>query len=115
MLSSFLLSLFAVFCAGIAQIVLKKTAGKYMNAGIVRKFLNFGVVSGYMLMLLSSLMNVVALKQMPLNLTPISEATGYLWVPLLSWLFLQTKPTKRNMAGAIVIVLGMLVFALGYT
>lgn len=114
MLSSFFLSLFAVLVAAVAQTILKKTAMKHVQSSFIGKIFNTGIICGYTLMLLSSMMNVIALKKLPLSLMPITEATGYFWIPLFSWRFLQKKPTKRNVIGACVIALGMAIFALGY-
>lgn len=113
MQSSILLALLAVFIAGVAQILLKKAALRYGNDGFIRKFLNPAVIIGYGMMFGSSFLNVIALRNMPLNYTPITEATGYIWVPLLSWIVMKVRPTRRNVIGGIVIIIGMLMFAFG--
>lgn len=114
MVSSILVSLFAVFIAGVSQIILKKTAVQHSEQGFIKKFLNVGVIVAYTMVLMSSLMNTWALKEMPLKLTTITEATGYIWVPLLSMFFLKIKIKRNTIIGAIIIVFGMVLFALGY-
>lgn len=113
MLGSMLLAFLAVFIAGVAQIILKKAAMRHSDKAFLRKFLNLPVVCGYGLMFGSSFLNVIALRTLPLSFTPITEATGYIWVPLLSWAFLRVRPTRRNVIGGIVIVAGMVLFAVG--
>ena len=110
---SVLISFGAVFVAAMAQIILKKSAEVNRNEKFWRKFINIWVIVGYAMMLLSSLLNVYALRAMPLNFIPIAEASGYIWVPLLSWILLKKKPTKRNIIGSTIIISGMLLFAMG--
>lgn len=113
MIPSILLAFLAVFLAGVAQILLKKAALRYSAGTFLQKFLNPPVILGYALMFGSSFLNVIALRQMPLSLTPVTEATGYLWVPLLSWLALKTRPTRNNLIGGAIIIAGMLLYAVG--
>lgn len=110
---SILLACLAVFLAGVAQILLKRAALRHAADTFLAKFLNAPVILGYTLMFGSSFLNVIALRQMPLSYTPLTEATGYIWVPLLSWLALKMRPTRRNIIGGVVIILGMVLFALG--
>lgn len=113
MQTSILLALVAVFIAAVAQILLKKAASRNAEVSFLRKFLNAPVILGYGMMFGSTFLNVIALRTMPLSYTPLTEATGYLWVPLLSLLVLKVRPTRRNMIGGIVIIVGMVMFALG--
>lgn len=113
MLSSMLLAVLAVFIAGVAQIILKKAALRNQDAAFLAKFLNPAVILGYVMMFGSTFLNVIALRTMPLNFTPLTEATGYIWVPLLSWLILKVRPTRRNVIGGLVIIAGMVLFAVG--
>lgn len=111
--TSILLALLAVFIAGVAQILLKKAALRHESDSFLAKFLNPLVICGYAMMFGSSFLNVIALRNMPLSYTPLTEATGYLWVPLLSWLALKVRPTRNNLLGGAIIIAGMVLFALG--
>lgn len=113
MIGSMALAFLAVFIAAVAQIILKKAAVRNREASFLGKFLNIPVIAGYGMMFGSTFLNVLALRTMPLSLTPVTEATGYIWVPLLSWIVLHVRPTRRNVIGGAVIVAGMVMYALG--
>lgn len=113
MLPSMFLAFLAVLVASAAQILLKKAALRNQEATFLRKFLNLPVILGYGMMFGSTFLNVLALRKMPLSMTPVTEATGYLWVPLLSWLVMHVRPTRQNVIGGLVIVAGMVLFAVG--
>lgn len=113
MIGSMALAFLAVFLAAIAQIILKKAALRNTDASFLAKFLNIPVILGYGMMFGSTFLNVIALRRMPLSLTPVTEATGYLWIPLLSWIVLHVCPTRRHVIGGAVIVAGMMMYALG--
>lgn len=113
MIGSMALAFLAVFLAAIAQIILKKAALRNTDASFLTKFLNIPVILGYGMMFGSTFLNVIALRRMPLSLTPVTEATGYLWIPLLSWIVLHVRPTRRHVIGGAVIVAGMVMYALG--
>lgn len=113
MIGSMAIAFLAVFIAAVAQIVLKKAAVRNTEASFLRKFLNLPVILGYGMMFGSTFLNVIALRKIPLSLTPVTEATGYIWVPLLSWVVMKVRPTRRNIMGGIVIILGMLMYAFG--
>lgn len=110
---SMLLAFLAVLVASVAQILLKKAALRNQDASFLRKFLNVPVILGYGMMFGSTFLNVIALRQMPLSMTPVTEATGYLWVPLLSWAVMHVRPTRQHVIGGAVIIAGMLLFAFG--
>lgn len=113
MMGSMLLAFLAVFVAAVAQILLKRAAERNQEVSFLRKFLNVPVILGYGMMFGSTFLNVLALRHMPLSLTPVTEATGYIWVPLLSWLVMHVRPTRRHVIGGVVIVAGMLLYAVG--
>ncbi len=111
--SSILIALSAILIASIAQLLLKSSAGTKKDQSLFNKIINVKVIVSYGLMFLSSFLNVLALRHLELKLVPVMEATGFIWVPLFSWLFLREKPTKNNIGGCIMIILGMCLFAGG--
>lgn len=113
MLSNIVIAFCAVFLASVAQVILKKTAIKKSDEGLIKKFLNVGIVVAYGMTFGSSLLNTYALRGMPLKLTTVSEASGYFWVPILSYVLLEEKPEKYKSFGAIIILTGMIIFSLG--
>lgn len=79
----------------------------------MEKFLNIRIMTAYSMMMLSSLISVLCLRYLQLKYVPMIEATGFLWVPLLSFLILREKPTRYNVIGGIIIVSGMILFTIG--
>ncbi|MBO4458968.1 MAG: multidrug ABC transporter [Butyrivibrio sp.] len=111
--SSIIIAFSAVFLASVAQIILKKTAINHSKEGLISKFLNIGIVTAYSMTLGSSLLNTYALRSMPLKMTTVSEASGYFWVPVLSFLLLDEKLGKFKLFGGIIILIGMVIFSFG--
>lgn len=106
-----LLFLTSVFISSVSQIMLKKSASKtYENK--IKEYLNPVVILAYGLFFCSSLLTVVAYKFVPLSMGPILEATGYIWVAILGFIFLKEHIGKKKIVGLVVIVAGIIVFNL---
>lgn len=99
----------SVLIASISQIILKKGAQKdYKN--IIREYLNPYVISGYGLMVTSTILTIWAFKGLDYKNGPIVESIGYLFVMILSNLLLKEKITKRKIVGNIMILIGIFIF-----
>ena len=106
---SILLGLFAVFISSVSQILLKKSANRvYENK--IREYLNGLVISAYIIFFSAMLINVFVLKKVPVNAMPIIETTGYIYVAILSRIFLKEKISKMSAAGLGIILVGVIVF-----
>lgn len=103
-------SLFAAVLISVtSQMFLKKGAQKkYKN--VVREYLNFWVITGYILMLVSTLCIIFAYKAVDYKNGPIIESLSYILIMVLSrWLF-KEKITKNKLIGNLLILLGVFVF-----
>ncbi len=98
----------AVFISSVSQILLKKSAGK-QYAGFIKEYLNPLVIIAYGLFFAATLITLYAYKVIPLSLGPILESSGYLWVSLLSFIFLKEKIRKMKMLGILVILIGIFI------
>lgn len=105
-------ALLSVLSAGVAQIILKITATANKSKSIIGKFINCGVISGYAIMLLASLLNVFALKHMELKIMPAIDAISYIYIPILSYVLLKEKITKKVIWGAVFIIIGIVFFSI---
>lgn len=103
--------LFSVFIASISQIVLKKSANK-KHQTLMKEYLNIQVIVGYGLLFISTILTIFALRGLPYKSVPIIEATGYVYILILSHLFLKEKITRRKVLGNIIIILGIIIFNL---
>ncbi|MEG1426998.1 MAG: EamA family transporter [Oscillospiraceae bacterium] len=104
--------LISVLVAAVSQILLKKSANK-TYASPLKEYLNPMVIIAYGLFFLSSLITVLAYRYVPLSAGPILESTGYIYVAVLSFIFLKEKISKRKLLGMGLIIFGILVFSLG--
>lgn len=101
----------SVFISSVSQVLLKSSSGrKYDN--ILQEYLNVKVIGAYGMFFLSSLITIMAYKGVPLSMGPILEASGYIFVTVLSYLFLHEKVSKRKIIGLATILIGIVVFSL---
>ena len=107
----FLLFSFAVFIVSISQILLKISANREHNSK-VREYFNSYVIIAYGILYVSLILAILALRGLELKNVPIIESTGYIYILILSKIFLKEKITKYKIGGSFLIVLGIIVFNL---
>ena len=106
-----ILFLVSVFISSISQIILKKAATKYYDAWY-KAYLNFPVIFAYSLFVVSTVCSVIALKKLPLSLSPMWQSMGQIFVVVLSYFFLHEKITKAKLKGIGIIILGIILFSI---
>ncbi len=106
------LFVFSVFISSVSQILLKKSTN-IVRKNIFREYFNLPVIISYALFFLSTLLTVVAYKNVPLSLGPILESLGYVFVTSMSFFFLKEKITLKQLFGIVLILLGIIVASLG--
>lgn len=103
----------SVLIASVSQIMLKKSAErKYPSK--TKEYLNPLVITAYFLFFGTTLISMYALKVVPLSMAPILEACGYIFVAILSYIFLKEKMTKKQLLGMILIIIGIVVYSLKF-
>ncbi|MCF0147282.1 MAG: EamA family transporter [Clostridium sp.] len=102
--------LISSFIVAISQCILKSSANK-KHKGIIWEYLNFRVIFGYGLFMIALLLNVFAYQGIPYKLGPIIASTSYIFIMILSALFLEEKITKKKVFGNALILLGIIIFA----
>ena len=103
------LLILAVLVSSISQIILKKSSSKTYKL-IIKEYLNVYVITGYGLMVLSTVLVVLGLKGVPYKNEPIIESLGYLFVMILSNRLLGEKITKKKFLGNVLILVGIAVY-----
>lgn len=99
--------------ASVSQIMLKKSAQK-QYASKLSEYLNPLVIIAYVLFFATTLISMYALKVVPLSMSPILEASGYIFVAVLSYIFLKEKMTKKQLIGMALIITGIVVYSLKF-
>lgn len=103
--------LMGIFISSISQILLKKSAiAEHKNK--VNEYLNLRVVFAYTIFVLATLLSTIAYKVVPLSLGPVLECTGYIYISILSYIFLNEKMSLKQITGTIIIIIGVLIFSL---
>lgn len=96
-----------------SQVMLKKAAQKKYDSRL-KEYLNPLVITAYMLFFGCTLLSVLALKVIPLSMSPILEASGYIFVAILSYVFFKEKLSKKQLAGMALIICGIVIYTLKF-
>lgn len=99
----------SVVIASFSQILLKKSA-KVQYQSLLKEYLNVFVISGYGMMVISTIMTILAYRGIEYKNGPVIESVGYILIMILSYIFFKEKMTKRKVLGNILILLGIFVF-----
>ncbi len=106
----YVLVLFNIFVAGVAQMLLKKSA-MTKHPSFIQEYLNPWVVGGYSLMMLSLVSNIFAMNHgILLKEVGTLEACGYLFVPILSYFFFKEKINTQKVAAIALVLTGVIIF-----
>ena len=68
------------------------------------------MIGAYGMFFCSVILTKLALKYVPLSMSPILESTGYIFVSVMGYFFLKEKFTKRKLAGFALILAGVIIF-----
>ena len=113
-MSSFQISvcilLLSVFISSVSQIILKKAANTYDSP--LKEYLNPMVIGAYGLFFCSVILTMLALRNLPLSMSPILESTGYIFVSVMGYFFLKERFSKRKLMGFALILAGIFIFNL---
>ena len=104
--SGVIIYLITPLLSAVSQLILKKAADDPKLTGI-RAYLNVPVILAYGLFFGCMLLNVVALRTLDLTVASVLEASSYIYVMVLSWLFLKEKITRRRLLGNLIIIVGI--------
>ena len=99
-----------VFISSCSQILLKKGSSKE-NKGIYI-FLNKNVIIGYSIFFLITLLVAYLYKYIDLSVGAVLDSSGYIFISVLSYIFLKETISKKKMLGIFVIIIGILICVL---
>lgn len=106
-----ILLVLAVLVSSVSQIILKKSASKTYNS-IFKEYFNLYVITGYGLMVVSTVLVILGLKGVPYKNEPIIESLGYIFVMILSNLILGERISKKKIIGNLLILSGIIIYYL---
>jgi drug/metabolite transporter (DMT)-like permease len=99
--------------SAISQLLLKTSADRYGSGRVFRRqYLNPLVIGGYGLLFIAMIIPLYALKHVDMKYAAIFESLGYVFVMILSAVFLREKITRRIVIGNVFIVAGVIIFGL---
>ncbi len=104
-----LVKILSVVISAFSQILLKKSAMKHYENGI-GEYLNWLVIIAYGMFFGSTILSIYSLKGISISLSTIIESMSYVFIPIMSYLFLKEKMNQRQFFGTIVIILGIIVY-----
>lgn len=108
----YILVVIGIFASSCSQLLLKKSADKN-NVGLIRSMLNWRVIVAYVIFFGSLFINITAMSRgVQLKDLPILESLGYIFVPMLSYVVLKEKISKRTIVSIMLILTGIYVFYL---
>lgn len=102
----------SVFASSVSQALLKRGANATKGKSVWRQYLNPLVLGAYALFFGCTLVTVFCYRVVPLSLGMVLESLGYIFVTTISVVALKEKVTPRKIVGNVLIVAGVVVFAL---
>ena len=105
--------LISILISSVSQIMLKKSAQKKYPSKI-KEYLNPMVIIAYGLFFGCTLITMYSFKVVPLGMAPVLESAGYIFVAVLSFIFLKEKLTKRQLLGMALIIIGIVVYSVKF-
>ncbi len=100
-----------VFISAVAQILLKKSAGK-IYANRIKEYLNPYVIISYAIFFGATFCTIYAYKEVPLSFGPILAASEYVFVALLSRIILKERINLKKFIGLSIIIAGIILYSL---
>ncbi len=99
----------SVFISALSQILLKKAALKKWPSPL-REYLNLFVITAYMIFFAAVFLDLLALRKVNVSLVPVAEASSYIFVIILSRIFLKESLTTKKLLSLLIILSGIIVF-----
>ena len=100
----------ALLISAFSQILLKLSAQKkYLS--VWQEYINPFVITAYAMYFFTTILCVFALRYIPVTLSAALDSAGQIFVPIMSYLFLREKINRRKCLGMLVIVIGIVIFA----
>ena len=104
-----LLLLFSVFISSVSQILLKKSALE-SHSSWLKEYLNIKVISAYFLFFCAVLIDLIALKFVPVSFVPVIETSSYIFIIIFSRIIFKEKISLKQYSAIVLILAGILIY-----
>ena len=101
-----LLFILSILISSFSQILLKKGSSKK------NIYLNKFTILGYIIMVFSTLLTLLAYRNIELSLGQVLQALSFVFVIILSKVLLKENINKRKILGIVTIIIGIIIFNL---
>ena len=98
-----LLYLCSTFLSAVSQVLLKKAALRE-HKSVLAEYTDWRVILGYALFVGCTLLTMLAYKGVPLNVGPVLEATGYIYVTIFGVTIFHEKMSPKKLAALAMIL-----------
>lgn len=112
MVKYFIIAIISGMLSSFSQILLKKSAQREEES-IVKQYINPYVIGGYAITATCMILTILAYRGMPFKYGAVLESLTYLYIMVLSRIFIGEKLTKKKVIGNLIIVAGVIIFSLG--
>ena len=103
--------LIGVFIASLAQVLLKKSSQKQYNNKL-REYLNWRVLTGYSMMITSSLCTVFAYRVLSISQVMVLETSSYIYITIFGRLVFKESVSLKRIVALILIISGITIYAI---
>jgi len=108
----YIIAIFAAFLTAFCQLLLKLGANHYKKTNIFKFYLNKYVVSGYIIFIAVTLMNLYAYKEIDLKSYVFIYPFTIITLLFFSRYILKERIDRNAFKGIIIVIIGMIIFNL---
>lgn len=100
-----------VLISAFAQVLLKKSADTKKD-NIIKEYLNAKTICSYAIFFIATLCSVFAYKYLPLSYGPILGTLEYIFVAILSYIFLKERIKRKKLVGLLIVLVGVFIYSI---
>ena len=94
----------SVIVASFSQVLLKKSAAKKYD-NVIKEYLNPYVIIGYMMMVGTTVLTILAYRGIEYKNGPVIESLGYILIMILSFFFFKANRINRAVVSSMALAL----------
>ena len=100
-----------VLISAFAQVLLKKSADTKKD-NIIKEYLHVKTICSYAIFFIATLCSVFAYKYLPLSYGPILGTLEYIFVAILSYIFLKERIKRKKLVGLLIVLVGVFIYSI---